>query len=436
MTTTLLNAEIELSKQIGDFWSSTTTGTGSSSTNIQDTALKAKANDWIDGDREMYIMITDSSADNSTDEEERKATALDNSTGDLTVLALSGDPGDGKTYRVHRLFTASDKRRALVYAARRAFPDIHTKVNSETLRMGNWLLNGDMQKWTTGTAAPDDWTASTLTVAKNSTAPYYILGDYSAKLNGSAGNLYQDGTLNPALLQLAGKTVTFEARAWCNTASDFRLQIYDGTTTTSSDYHDGGSAWDDEETDTLRVEATIAEEPTEITFRLMHDAAAGTIYVQDARVISGVNDRVYVGYLSLAQDMPFLVEQAYEGEIRYGFWQGLHGSWVDKDDYLHVPNGTNDEFLRIRGIGYLDFIDSSGDSGTDWDDTVTIDSPQTDILVAQAALYLYQTISMPNFDSGTREEYMQMIGYWENELRKRKGKFGMDTPSASTDWGI
>ena len=45
MTTTMLNAEAELSKQLGDWWSGTTTSAGSSTTLI-DTALMAKANDW------------------------------------------------------------------------------------------------------------------------------------------------------------------------------------------------------------------------------------------------------------------------------------------------------------------------------------------------------------------------------------------------------
>jgi len=64
MSTTLLAAEQALSKEIGDYWSSTTTGAGSSTT-LVDSALMAKANDWItDEAANMTVRI------NLTSEEE------------------------------------------------------------------------------------------------------------------------------------------------------------------------------------------------------------------------------------------------------------------------------------------------------------------------------------------------------------------------------
>ncbi len=59
MTTSLSTAGEILSKELGDFWSSTTTAAGTATT-LVDTALKAKANAWIDGDREMYVIIRES----------------------------------------------------------------------------------------------------------------------------------------------------------------------------------------------------------------------------------------------------------------------------------------------------------------------------------------------------------------------------------------
>ena len=49
MSTTLENCMLELSRQIGDFWASTTTAGTGSSTQVIDTALKAKMNDWVSG---------------------------------------------------------------------------------------------------------------------------------------------------------------------------------------------------------------------------------------------------------------------------------------------------------------------------------------------------------------------------------------------------
>lgn len=57
MSTSLLSAEIELSKQLGDFWDSITTSAGAAGgTTLIDTELKAKANDWIPDN--AYDMLT------------------------------------------------------------------------------------------------------------------------------------------------------------------------------------------------------------------------------------------------------------------------------------------------------------------------------------------------------------------------------------------
>jgi len=56
MTTTLLNAEILLSKEIGDYWSSATTSAGATDyTTLVDTALKAKDEDWVTDGAFDYI---------------------------------------------------------------------------------------------------------------------------------------------------------------------------------------------------------------------------------------------------------------------------------------------------------------------------------------------------------------------------------------------
>ncbi|KKM08181.1 hypothetical protein LCGC14_1726450 [marine sediment metagenome] len=89
--------------------------------------------------------------------------------------------------------------------------------------------------------------------------------------------------------------------------------------------------------------------------------------------------------------------------------------------------GLKDRRLRIEGMGYLDFL-ASGVSSTAWTATININSPQTDILVAQAALYLYTWMSMPNFDSGTTERFQQMMPFWQQELAKRKRLFRMPMP--------
>ena len=47
MSTSILNCMVLLSKELGDYWSSTTTSSGSTTT-VVDTELKAYPNSWID----------------------------------------------------------------------------------------------------------------------------------------------------------------------------------------------------------------------------------------------------------------------------------------------------------------------------------------------------------------------------------------------------
>ena len=285
MSTTLLNSEISLSKQIGDYWDSTTTSAGAEGgTTVIDTELKAKSNNWIDADSaEMFDMITSG----TYDEQERSISSLDNSEGTLTVLAHGGQIASGVTYRVHRLFSASEKRRALIHGAKEGFPHIHKSI------------------WDESTAIDDDY-------------------------------LYKEIDISSLGL-----------------ANNQPLQIWQ-----SSDKSDDGIPW-----------------------------------------------------------------------------YPIRNYTIDKDGKLWLHEGICGYDLRIVGIGYLDFLAASVAS-TSWSATIAIDSPQLNILVAQAAIYLCDQMIMPNFTSGTNKSWIQARQYWEVQLKKRNAKFGMPVPPILVNWGV
>jgi len=117
-------------------------------------------------------------------------------------------------------------------------------------------------------------------------------------------------------------------------------------------------------------------------------------------------------------------------------WTRLSNYFLDKDGYLYLPtNYPSDYRLRIRGIGYLDFL-VSGVSSTAWTATIALDEPQLEILVAEAALYLYTQMSLPNFESGTREQYQQALEFWKQESADRRAKYSMVSPPASIHFGV
>ena len=426
MSSSLSAMRQELSRQLNDFWASTTTGDGSTTT-VVDTLLKAKQNAWIGKD--MYDLITETG--HASLDEERQISSLSSDT--LTVLDHGNTTGTSMDYEVHRLFTASEKRIALIAAARMAYPSIHDKIWDESIVSGNWLKDGSFEIWTSSSVLAH-WTVATSTIAKTTSATNFKHGLTSVKLDGSAGSFSQSVSNWDDLKRLAGQTVTFSAQVKADTASDVRLSINDGVNSeTYSSYHVGDSAWtqDDPRADNMYVQQFIDWNPTEITFTVYHEKAAATSYVDDARVIGPYQPRLFIEKLGLAQEMPIQIEIENYNYSTDEPWATVFDSRIDTElGYLYLPSSVRrDRRLRIKGIGYLDFVDSSGVSGTAWANTININSPQTDILVAQAAVYLYTIMSMPNFSRSTREEFQQMIGFWEQKLRTARGKFGMEVPS-------
>ena len=440
MSTTLANCQIELSKQIADYWSSTTTSDGSTTPFITmiDSTLAAKPADWITDT--TWVILTEEPAGGTTSlYDERQVSSLSSST--LTVNAFTERIVSGINYELHRLFSPSEKRQALVAAAQRVYPTLFTEIWDETLVSGNWLKDGSFERWTSASDLTD-WAETTVTVTETATAGYVRHGATSAKLSGSAGTLVQGWKAGTAefedLRNLRGRSATFTIQAWADTASDLRISINDGTTQTYSEYHAGDDAWteDNPRNDNIYVTQYIDPNATQVTFTI-HWAGLGTAsYVDDARVISDYRGKLYIGHLGLAQNRPHQVLMEPNYYSQQEDWIKLFDWKVDPDGYLYLPTVYPSDYrLRIRGIKILDFL-ASGVSSTLWTASIDLAQPQIEILVAQAALYLYTWMSMPNFESGTREDYQQMMGFWENELTKRKAQFGMRSPGATTMWGV
>ncbi len=427
MSTTLSAARVELSKQLGDYLAGTVTTSGDK-TSLIDSELKQYHADWINDWTWDFMTGT------TNEGEERRIDSLLVSSGDCTlVTAHTASVVAPSTYEIHRLFRATEKRRSLIYAARAAFPWIHEKIWDESIVSGNWLKDGSFEIWT-GLTALDHWTTTNSTLTKTSTAGLFRHGGYSCKLSASIGNIKQTISNWDDLKYLAGKSVTFTVQGYCSTASALRIAIYDGTTTTHSSFRTAESAWT-EDSDPLSVTAKIQDNPTAIEFHILLDKA-NDAYVDDARVIcSGTQPRLFIENLGLAQEMPHQVFIESTNYSLYEPWTLIHNAVFDTENgYLYLPDNVPDDYrLRIKGIGYLDFL-ASGVSSTAWTATINIDAPQTDILIARAALYLYTEMAMPNFSSGDRKDYQEMMGFWKGELRERIGKHGMPIPSIPTKW--
>ena len=427
MSTTLEAAMIALGYQLGDIWESTTTSGGTTThTTLIDTALKAKQNNWIT--YEAYDRISSGTMDG----QERKVSSLDNTTGTITfTVAHSTTVATSIDYEVHRMFTASDKRRALLAACRDIFPYCHERILDESFVSKNWLKDGSLEVWTSATALTY-WTTSVSTLAQTSTAALFKHGNYSCKLSTATGYIEQSITNHDDLKRLAGKTVTFSAQGHSDTASCLRLGIvYDGTNIEYSDYHDGDSTWTKND-EPLKVQYTIDEHPTQIKFRVYHAVAAANSYVDDLRVIAGSNDspRIFIGNLNLANNYP---AEVFVEPYKYCLeepWVLISNVDFDYENgYMYLPSSVvGDLRLRVKGLAYLDFL-ASGVASTAWTATINLGQPYLDILVAEAAVYLYKQLLMPNLTTGSREEFADGLSYWQAESKRRKNKYGMPIPN-------
>lgn len=428
MSTTLATARQELAKEMGDSWSSTTTSAGATTTLI-DTALMAKENNWIQDEAYDFILTATSSITG----EERKISSLSNTAGTLTTLAHSGASTASMTYEIHRLFTPSEKRTALIWAAKNIYPSCFKKIRDESKVSGNWLKDGSFEVWTS-TSALTYWTTSVSTIVQTSTADYFKTGAYSCGITTAAGNISQGIANWDDLKRLAGKYVTFTIQARCDTASCLRIAIYDGTTYTYSFYHDGDSAWT-ENYEPLTVSAKIADNPTTIRFYIYHAVALGLSFIDDARVISAdtENPRIYIGDLGFSQNEPHgvFVEQSYYS-IKEP-WYRVHNYSVDHAGYLYLPSVDSDSRLRLEGMGYLDFL-VSGVASTLWTATIDIDQPQTEILYALAAYHLCQQRTMPTDVIGETKRWQEATQFWAQELSQRKIKYAMEQPRTPSKW--
>ena len=277
-----------------------------------------------------------------------------------------------------------------------------------------------------------------MTATQTTTAIYLRHSLTSCKLDTAAGTLTQSISNFKDLQYLRGKNVTFTCQGWCDTASCLRLSINDGTTQTYSDYHAGDSAWTENNprNDSFYTTQYIAPNATQVTFSIHHEKAAGTSYVDDARALSDYRGRTFIGYLWLARNRPHEISLEPSYYSTEEEWIRIKDYEVDPDGYLYIPTTyPSDRRLRIRGIGYLDFL-VSGASSTAWTATIALDSPQLDILVAEAALYLCQQMVMPTETSGTSQRWGQLMTFWNAELMQRQAKYGMEAPAATIHWGV
>lgn len=427
MSTTLATLRQQVSRVIGDYWCGTTSSAGGAAgATLVDTTLGDEGADFISdgssGSPMSEVVITSTTAGSPPVGETRRISTV-TSAGVLTPKsAFSLQVANAMTYEIHRLFKASDKEAAIADACYDAFPHLYAWVDDTSLRFGNWLLNGDMEKWTVATA-PDNWTVNTVTAAAQTAAPWVHSGTSSCKLSTATGYLCTSSGLQPDLMGLVGDNVTFRAWVWSSVASQIKLGIYydavgAGTLIGASSYHTASSGWE-----LLESTGTIPSGINYLYIVVNYDVI-GSAYIDDLSLVGGASKRSYdLSLIGLAQGVPSqvyaLTEEDVNNDTLHYRGQALPlDNWEMRGSnriYFRSPlaDGTK---LRIIGKGVLTQPTSAV--------STNVDAPQTKIIVALAARRLYAgaAFTSPNRDT---KRYQEGLAFWDNEVQNAIAKYHM-----------
>lgn len=425
MTTALSALRLLLGRAVGAYFAGTTSATGTTSALIDaagaSNLLSYPDGYWDDG----YVRITSGAADGDV----RKIATFTQSTGTIVPRGVfSAAIAASVTYELYKSFnptTELDQAIIDVVSQRQLYPVLHRNYEYDNHVSGSRLLNGSFEDWAL-TTIPDSWTAgSNLTVSKDTTAPWH--GAASAKLVAAvATTFYQRQSLAAAIgtwALLDDYEITFYIWAKAVAASIVRPYIISGGTTTYGDYHTGGGGWE-----RLYVSATIT--PTGV---IDFGVAQGisTIFLDNAYFLGG--PAVYEYSIPSAIQIE---RNAIEVEIqdnadnpkgRYTRVEPINYDIIPQTDGTRLlrfhQRPSDGHGIRIRGMGHLTALSAQTD-------TIEIDAPQTELVIAQAAvnLYLRGQEGDKQMDEATQAN---KLAQWQQRLAMMKAQFGMGTPSRS-----
>ena len=149
----------------------------------------------------------------------------------------------------------------------------------------NFVPNSSFEVWERGTSTPpDNWTltGASASVAQESTLVKH--GAYSAKVTRSGADCHLSTDLYApgGKTYLRGRIYTFGAWVYATVPSRVRLRANDGTTTTNSSYHSGGSSWE-----YLACTVTVGNSATSLQIGLAVDTGNTSGYIDAVSVVEG-----------------------------------------------------------------------------------------------------------------------------------------------------
>ena len=435
-TKTLANLRDRLSEGIGDYIHETVTTALNADNVVVDTDLAAytSKDDWFN--RRWCLFTSEANIGVN-----RKISDYDDGTTTLTILGavLTDDGTDKATFEIHT-YNPDNKTRAINSAARELWGYLFRKVEwDDTLVMGNWLPDGHLESWSAATALTF-WTAtSNATLARTTTAAYKRGGKYSAKLTAGAADSYfgTNSDIYPRLKNLQGQTISYYTWVYPEVANDAEAVIYTetkaGTTaTTTSTTTNAAGYWT-----RIGIENhSVPVDLSKIEFRCQVATNTKYAYFDKARVVGPtVYELLAPPDFQVGEISRFYEQSSGESD---DICDDLHTSAAqvvplfgvteytqEGYKYLRLPYGSSAERKLIL-TGHSPLEDTlSSDT-----DTMAIDDPHTELLIARATYRLYE-MEMGLHASEDVTRLRELAGYWFSKSEELKRTLRMIKPQAT-----
>lgn len=396
-----------LSEIMGDYLSFTATADGSSAKNtvVSNTLKNFQGGADEGGLEEQYLLAT---GGGNAGEARRCLQYHPDATGGAQAIVQStftNATSNGDGFELHRIDPAL-KDQAVARALIELLPALYLPIRDETLIVDSILLNGDMEDFTG--SDPDSWTsANSPTLSKETSTVFH--GTNALKMVGPAsavGQVYQDLSLI-SITEIEGITTKFKMRVWTNAASQARLILNDGVTTTNGDYHTGGSEWQ-----LLEVSAAIG--PTATRARVTCEVTATDTAYFDTGWAKVNPVYRYTVPASIIRG-PVRILQQYNEALPTG-------------PYYAVREGevlTEGRILRLEGMGVL--TRPSSESAT-----TEIGEPQVRLVAAYAAMALNEAL-LSRAAMGQQGRLEAEVARWQREVARLSRQFGIRMPPLPTE---
>lgn len=232
--------------------------------------------------------------------------------------------------------------------------DVFLKDDGDGVKPPNQLSNGDFERWSAGTSSsPDEWGLDDGGAVKRSTEQVKI-GTYSAKLTVLTDCCRLQYRIDNTVKKIdywKGKTLTFGCWVYATKAGTTRLQIYDGSRSSSS-YHTGDSTWQ-----WLTVTRTVDPAATRLYVFLNVEGKTSS-YFDGAMCVEGAKSFAfrYKPLESVFTNIP----------TNKTGWQQVSLSFI-------IPNKTKQHITKI-----IPYLILSGTTGTVWFDDLSVNSIKID----------------------------------------------------------